>query len=312
MYITTQTQLQPHSLAFLTPNHPLHPLTNTNYMPQPIRRPGEQLIQLGVAPAGLGFAKVQCETEWQGRVVTPEGLVGVEYGREGGGKRDRGVAAEVEAYDFGTVSAVGAGGGGEVFDEGEGGERGGGGVAAVDLGKVRSPAFNRKAGKKGGTYRQNQIRPQLGLGRGRLAALILGDGVEYGLDVVGSRQARGGHDAGRGAQLEVDDAVGGEVAEDREGRVAQGGGVVDEVVDVRGEEGEEAGAFQLSSSLLIGWIYRVSRSRLQVIVVFPRGHLEQRVSEIGLARFVLHEPDVVQTLSADAAAEMGMELFERQ
>ena len=46
--------------------------------------------------------------------------------------------------------------------------------------------------------------------------------------------------------------------------------------------------------------------------MFPRGHLTQWVSEIGLARFFLHEPDFVQTLSADAAAEMGMELFERQ
>ena len=61
---------------------------------------------------------------------------------------------------------------------------------------------------------------------------MLGDGVEDGLDVVCLGQARGGHGAGRGAQLEVDDAVSGKIAEDRERGVAQGSGVVDEVIDV--------------------------------------------------------------------------------
>ena len=93
----------------------------------------------------------------------------MEYGREGGGERDRGVAAEVEAYDFVTVSAVRAGGGGEVFDEGEGGERGGGGVTAVDLGKVRSIAFNRKAGKRG--EHTDRIRFVRSLGSGAAAWL---------------------------------------------------------------------------------------------------------------------------------------------
>ena len=73
-----------------------------------------------------------------------------------------------------------------------------------------------------------------------LTLLVLGDGVEDGLDIVCGGHAGGRHGAGRGAQLEVDDAVGGEGAEDGEGGVAEGGGRVDQVVDVGGEEGEEA------------------------------------------------------------------------
>lgn len=49
------------------------------------------------------------------------------------------------------------------------------------------------------------------------------------------------HGARSGAQLEVDNAVGGEVREDGEGGVAEGPDVGDEVVDVGGKEGEEAG-----------------------------------------------------------------------
>ncbi len=61
---------------------------------------------------------------------------------------------------------------------------------------------------------------------------MLGDGVEDDLHVVCLGQTRGGHGAGRGAQLEVDDAVGGKVAEDGERGVAQGGGIIDEIIDV--------------------------------------------------------------------------------
>lgn len=49
------------------------------------------------------------------------------------------------------------------------------------------------------------------------------------------------HGARSGAQLEVDNAIGGEVREDGEGGVAEGPDVGDEVVDVGGEEGKEAG-----------------------------------------------------------------------
>ena len=84
---------------------------------------------------------------------------------------------------------------------------------------------------KGKTHGKNQLRPQPRpvsvslpvpiLPRpGRRRALILGDGVEDGLHVAGLGQARGGHGARGGAQLEVDDAVGGKVAEHGEGGVA--------------------------------------------------------------------------------------------
>ena len=52
---------------------------------------------------------------------------------------------------------------------------------------------------------------------------------------------RGGEDGtGGGAELEVGDAVFGEVLEDGEGGVFDAGNCGDEFVDVGGEEGEEA------------------------------------------------------------------------
>jgi len=42
--------------------------------------------------------------------------------------------------------------------------------------------------------------------------------------------------------------------------------------------------------------------------MLPQWHLNQRILEVGLARLLLLEPDLVQTLAADAPAEMGMEL----
>jgi hypothetical protein len=38
------------------------------------------------------------------------------------------------------------------------------------------------------------------------------------------------------------------------------------------------------------------------------GHLDQGVLQVGFARGFLGEPDFVEALPADAAAEMGMEL----
>lgn len=75
---------------------------------------------------------------------------------------------------------------------------------------------------------------------GRVVALGGGGGVQHGLDIAGLGQAGGRHGARRGPQLEVDDAVVGELAHDRPGRVLERLGVVDEVVDVGGEEREEA------------------------------------------------------------------------
>lgn len=51
------------------------------------------------------------------------------------------------------------------------------------------------------------------------------------------------------------------------------------------------------------------RSRLQVIVVFPWGHLNQRVLQGSLARGLLQKPNLVEALPADAAAEVGVELM---
>ena len=65
-----------------------------------------------------------------------------------------------------------------------------------------------------------------------------GNSVEQGGDVLlGGEMGRGTR---RGAQLEVNNTVVGEVTEDRGGGVADGGRVGEEVVDVAAEEGEEA------------------------------------------------------------------------
>jgi hypothetical protein len=96
-----------------------------------------------------------------------------------------------------------------------------------------------------------------------------------------------GHCARRGAQLEVDNAVGSEVAQHRQGSVDQGIAVVDEVVDVGREEREEGA---------------------QIVIVLPRRHLDQRIREIRLASRFLPEPDLVEALAADATTKMGMKL----
>lgn len=101
----------------------------------------------------------------------------------------------------------------------------------------------------------------------------------------------GGRDgAGCGAEFEVDDAVGLEVAEDGEGGVTEGGEVGDEGVDVGGEEGEEG---------------------LEVVVVFAWGHFDQGVGEGGGGGGGggwLLGPDFVEGLAGDGAGEVGVEL----
>jgi hypothetical protein len=42
--------------------------------------------------------------------------------------------------------------------------------------------------------------------------------------------------------------------------------------------------------------------------MFLRGHLNKRVLQVCFARGFLGEPDFVEALSADATAEVGMEL----
>lgn len=43
--------------------------------------------------------------------------------------------------------------------------------------------------------------------------------------------------------------------------------------------------------------------------MFSWGHLDQRVLQGSLARGLLQKPDLVEALSADAAAEVGVELM---
>jgi hypothetical protein len=58
-----------------------------------------------------------------------------------------------------------------------------------------------------------------------------------------------------------------------------------------------------------GWCIWVGRAlRHEVVVVLVWGHLNEGVLQVCFARGFLGEPDFVETLSTDAAAEVGMEL----
>ncbi len=50
-------------------------------------------------------------------------------------------------------------------------------------------------------------------------------------------------------------------------------------------------------------------SRLDVVVVFSLGHHGERVVEVGLAGLSLLPPHLVETLTADTARKVGMELL---
>lgn len=60
----------------------------------------------------------------------------------------------------------------------------------------------------------------------------LGNGIEHGADVVLLCQSRRGHGTWGDPQLEVDDAIGGEVSKDGKGGVGERPGIVDKVVRV--------------------------------------------------------------------------------
>lgn len=166
--------------------------------------------------------------------------------------------------------------------EGEGGEGGGGGGAAVDLMRPGGLVCGWRTGK-GGRYGEDEVRSH---GEGDGGGFVVADGGEDGGDVGFG----GGEGARGGAEFEVDDAVGGEGAEDGEGGGGEGGGVVDEVVDVRGEDGEEGGEVVCGVGLARG-----------------EGQEGVREGEGWVGNFLL-EPDVVEGLGADAAAEVGVEL----
>lgn len=75
---------------------------------------------------------------------------------------------------------------------------------------------------------------------GSLGVVVLGDAVENGLNVdfFGDPCRR---DSSRcGAELEVDNAIGLEIREDGIRGIDQGGEVVDESVDVSGEQWKES------------------------------------------------------------------------
>lgn len=146
--------------------------------------------------------------------------------------------------------------------------------------------ISRRTGEGGGgevRYREDEVRPHR---QRNGTSFILPDGSEDGGDVG----FRGGEGARGGAQLEVDDAVGSEVAEDGEGRGGEGRGVVDEVVDEGREDGEEGGEVVCGVGLARG-----------------EGEEGVREGEGGVGGFLL-EPDGVEGLRADAAAEVGVEL----
>lgn len=151
-------------------------------------------------------------------------------------------------------------------------------------------------------------------GRARGGGLEGADDVQDGGDVALLGEAGPGQRPRRRAQLEVDDAVPREVAEDGEGGVLEGREVVDEVVDVGGEEGEEAWKRRGELGVWAGWTEdreqeggvtgssgpSASYLRFQIIVVLAIGHLYERVGEVCLPGLLFHEPDFVKTLPADA------------
>lgn len=278
----------------------------------------QQHEQLGVGRAGLGLGEVQGDAERRARAVSRA----VEGGLQGLDAAARGVAAQVDADD-----AAGAEPRGE--RDGLGGL--GGGVAAVDG--------------------EDETRVHAGAGGG---ALVVGDGGQDGVDVVGLGKGGAGQGARGGAQLEVDDAVGGEGPEDGEGGVPEGGEVVDEVVDVGREEGEEAGhgrdvgeqarlaGLRCLGMGSLGWWFgkaetilllvlpihywrgpcrtrgprprqaerreRERNLRLEVIIMFSLGHLDQRICQVRFAGLLFREPDFMEALPADAPAQVSVEL----
>ncbi len=85
----------------------------------------------------------------------------------------------------------------------------------------------------------------------------------------------------------------------------QGGFVVEEVVDVGGEEGEEAVLVLRRGPALVEWNAE-KELRLEVVVVFALGQHLQGVGEGGLTGRMLGLPQSVKGLPGDAAGEVGM------
>lgn len=203
-HITTQAELQPQP-AGVRRDLPLHGIAEVDDVADAARFPlAQHHEQLLIGPARLGLAKVQ-------RYPQPgDGVGGLERGLQRPDAAPERVAAQVDADD-----ALGMEPAGQVHD------------LCCLLGGVAA------------VHGEDQAGVEPGRGRASGGLLELADGRQDGLDVARLGQAGLWQGARRGPQLEVDDAVCGEVVEHGEGCVAQGGEVVYEVVDVGGEEGEE-------------------------------------------------------------------------
>lgn len=224
VHVAAQAELQPQAPAPRRARRDdlaAHGVGDVDDMAETVGPPrAQEHEELGVRGAGLGLGEV----EGDAKVGGGRGAGAATRGGGGGGQgmpEPRGlleggletldaaagrVATEVYADDAAGVEPRG---------EGDGVGGGGGVVAAVDGEDEAGVHTWWCAGQCG-----------VGGGVGGLA-LVVGDGVEDGGDVALPVEAGAGEGARGGAQLEVDDTVGGEGAEDGEGGVAEGGEVVD-------------------------------------------------------------------------------------
>lgn len=209
LHITAQAQLQPDAPLAAPPlDSLLDSRTQTDDVPEPIRLPPKQHPELLLRPRHLGLGKVHRHTE-------PLGLGLTEHIREysNGAARVRRralrrVAAEVDADDHGALATQEGG-------DAENLVRLGQCVAAVDAEDEARAHARGAAAWRGGR---------------RLLGFPCLDGGHDGADV--DFLGHLGCAARRGAELEVEDAVCGEVVEDGARGARQGGGVGEEAVDV--------------------------------------------------------------------------------
>ncbi len=250
---------------------------------QPPRPPIQQDVQLGARPAGLRLGEMHRQAQ---PVGGPRRRA--ENGREDGdlsvGARGR-VAAEVEGDD-----------------------------ACAGVGSV---VVGRRFGAQPRRQREDRLR-----GREVVPPVDRQDEAHvHGVPVEGLPRAHGveqqpdvrlggdpGRGARRGAQLEVDDAVGEEVVEDGRDGVADRLLVRQEVVDVAAEEREEAARrrFPVRSVSVMTWgsvgcpemrVRGADGLRFEIVIVLAVWHDDQRVLEVSLPGGLLPEPYLVQRAS---------------
>lgn len=215
--VTAQAQLQADApLPPLPPHGLLHPRTQADHMPQPIRRPAQEGLQLPVRRGRGGLGKVHRHPQTRGPGLPEHGREHVHRPAGVAGRPSARVTAEIKADDPAPREA----------GAGRPGLRAEGGRDAEGLGRVLGGIAPVDAQNQPGVEGQ-------GLGGLELPGV---DGSEDGADVGFLGEEDGavcGEGAARGgAELEVDGAVGGEVGEDGAGCVCEGGGVGEEGVDV--------------------------------------------------------------------------------